>query len=152
MKSKNSWKAQYIPLFSQLDMNALSRAFWISYAMKKLNTRILTILNTILSVLFSKNIFISSSIIIAISATKTYVDHLDRSMSVVFPIIANIPNIIAADKNTNVNELAVYTTNIPVRLNPVKAVYTMYNSLAVNGFSLYILSIRINATTISNTK
>ena len=105
-----------------------------------------------LSVLFNKNMFINSSIIIAISATNTYVDHFDKSMSVVFPIIANIPNIIAADKNTNANELAVYTTNIPVRLSPVNAVYTKYSNFAVKGLSLYILSIRINATTISNTK
>ena len=30
----------------------------------------------------------------------------------------------------------VYTTNIPVKLNPVNAVYNRYNILAVKGFNL----------------
>ena len=69
---------------------------------------------------------------------------------VVFPIKANIPNIIAVARNTNANELAVYITNIPVKLNPVNRQYAMYSIFAVVGFILGILTEITIASTISN--
>ena len=94
---------------------------WTAYAVYPTNPAI-AIHDTIKSniVLFI-NIFTIPHMIIAIKPINRYVPNLDKSIFVTAPRNANMANINAANKNTNIIDDSSYVTNIVENVKPLTA-------------------------------